>query len=211
MKNIFLSIVVICALAVAGVGGVLADWTESDSGDYCFTAGYLNLVLDVNGSAIDQDDIGSIICAEGFEPGWHMEKTLSFHVYGDDTVTGANLSVNSTFLNDEMTRYEPELTAGDTTTVGGELQNFLKVTIWDDTDADHVKDVGETVIYDDVSLSTVMAGLPFQMQLTKCVDYFFGISVRLPSYAEAPSVNQCMSDKVWGTVTFTVTAIHGAS
>ena len=68
MRNIFLSVVIVAALVVAGIGGTLADWTEDDSGDYCFSAGYLNLRVD-KGQMDDPNNPGE------FLPVWFMQTT----------------------------------------------------------------------------------------------------------------------------------------
>jgi predicted ribosomally synthesized peptide with SipW-like signal peptide len=49
MKNIFLSIVVVCALVIAGVGGTLATWSDSEiSYDNIIVTGAVDLKVDGN-------------------------------------------------------------------------------------------------------------------------------------------------------------------
>ena len=221
MKNIFLSVVVVAALVVAGIGGTLADWVDMDEGDYCLDAGYLNLVVDIDGVILDEDPgtggdqyYGQIFCESMMEPGDSGSTTLSFHVYGDMSIEAGDLYVYGDWDDDEGTYLEPEETAGDTTDDEGELQDFLTLTIWWDTNDDGIVDIGETIIATG-SVEDIFDCIgddpndPYYIgELTECVEYYIGIKWELPSYATAPNVNQCMSDSISGDIQFVVEAVH---
>ncbi|UCH42967.1 MAG: hypothetical protein JSW16_00020 [Dehalococcoidales bacterium] len=236
MRNILLSVVVVAALVVAGIGGTLADWVEDDHGSYCLTAGYLNLRVDIDGNWImegpytaDQDpegvgvpmayyadDLGELICESGIEPGDSDETTLSFHIYGDTSITGAKVTVSGTIESLENTVVEPEITAGDRTFGAGpdqgELDDFMQIMIWLELDGDNTYEDGEVLLYEGswAGLIACLENDPSQLEfeLVKCVTYYVGFAWELPGYDEEPDVNQCMTDSIGGTVTFTAEAIH---
>lgn len=220
MKKIFLSVVIICALAVAGIGGVLADWVEDDYGDYCASAGYLNLVVDVDNVILDNDAgtggdqyVGQLVCDNNLEPGMGDEVTLSFHVHGDATILGANLYISGTILDDEGLYLEPEHTAGDLTPNDGELQDFLLMKLWWD-DGDNIYQAGEGIIFEGTLTELLCCiGGPagdgyFVGFLDECVDYYIGVEYHLATYVEDPDVNQVMDDEVCGNIYFVVEAVH---
>ncbi len=146
MKNIFLSVVVVCALAVAGIGGTLADWQLADvEGNYNWDAGFLTLEIDLDGvwlvpgaGQLPEGNVGYLINADSIAPGDSGETTLSFHVYADPADPGAtaNLTVSGFVNSFEHDMLAPEALAGDTTdglgTDAGELQDFLVIKLWFD-------------------------------------------------------------------------------
>ena len=241
MRNIFLSVVIVAALVVAGIGGTLADWTEDDHGDFCWYAGFLNLKVDraqagepvyimqladfdIDGNTILDDwyyadDLGTIICDHNMEPGNGGEETLSFHIEGDSTIAGADLTVTGTLTQAENGMQEPEITAGDNTPLEGELADFLYIRIWVEEDGNNVYNEGPTecILYEGTLAGLVAcagSGVP-SFYLEKCNVYFLGVQWELAHYTDAgviapanANVNQCMTDKIDGTVIFTVDAVH---
>ena len=221
MKNIFLSVVVVAALVVAGIGGTLADWVDTDQGDYCLNAGYLNLVIDIDGIILDDEPgdggdqyFGEVFCESVIEPTDSGSTTLSFHVMGDQSIESGELYVRGTWSDDEGSYLEPEYTAGDMTDDEGELQDFLIITIWWDDNDDGVVDATETVIYTG-SLEDLMDCIgndptdPHYIgELTECVTYYLGVKWELPGYDVEPNVNQCMTDSVGGFLYFSAEAVH---
>ncbi len=143
MKNIFLSVVVIAALAVAGVGGTLAQWqNEPLEGDYLWDAGFLNLVVDIEGRWLEpvrdaEGDlsIGDLINEDQLMPGDTGHRTFSLHAFADPA-TGyhAHLTVTGTADNFENGVQDPELAAGDdllnASPNDGELADFLVIKLW---------------------------------------------------------------------------------
>ena len=231
MKSIFLSVAVIGALVVAGIGGTFADWVEDDHGGYCFTNGFVNLVVDVNGVWDDVDDIGEIICETGLEPGDSGEVTLSFHAYGDPASGHyATVSINGTCDSFELGCVEPEETEGDATCGSGsdqgELQDYLVMFIWEDMydSGDNVTPPGdnvwqeeeERVIFCGTFADLIGGSTTFDVDI--CEEYYVGVAWEIANYGESycgngcaitPSlnreVNKSMTDKLSGTVYFTVT------
>ena len=139
MKNVFLSVVIIAALAVAGVGGTLAQWqVDPVEGDYNWDAGYLDLKIDVEGIWLVPDatgHVGSLINEDSIMPGQTGHTTFSLHAEAAPA-TGyhANLTVTGTADNFEYDVKNPELVAGDDSTTGGsndgELADFLVIKLW---------------------------------------------------------------------------------
>ena len=57
MKNIFLTVVIVCALAIAGVGGTLAGFSDTERAlENYFEVGNMDLKVTVGQSAIEYDD-----------------------------------------------------------------------------------------------------------------------------------------------------------
>lgn len=222
MRNILLSLVMVAVLVAGGVGGTLADWRESDHGDYCWDAGYLNLVIDFDGVEVDLDYVGDLICENDIEPGDCGEETLSFHLKGAPASGHyGTLAVTGTLDDFENTCVEPEKTAGDTSQAAeddGELDNVLGIKMWVD-DGDNVWEWGECIIYCGTfaDLVTCASSLdPIVIPLDICTDYYLGVKWVLPYYdttywggpctygpfTEA-QINQAMTDSLSGIVTFT--------
>ena len=232
MRNIFLSVVIVAALVVAGIGGTLADWVEDDYGQFCWDAGYLNLKVDVDGTWLTtlatfdvdgdgdvdaddwyySDDLGELICQSNIEPTDSGKTSLSFHIEGDSTITGAKVTVGGTIDSLENGMVEPEITAGDTTAIEGELDDFMNIKLWIELDNDGTCEAGDVVLYDGpiAGLIDCIENNPEQLQfeLVKCTVYYLVIEWELPGYDVEPNVNQCMTDSLGGNVLFTAEAIH---
>ena len=233
MRNILLSLVMVAVLVAGGVGGVFADWVEDDESGYCWTAGSLNLKIDIGGIGgivYDQQDVPDIICESGLEPGDCGEETVSFHIEGDPA-SGyyANLTISGTCDNKENGMIEPEETAGDTTggipgMGNGELGDYLVLKLWCD-DGDNIFQMDEhpgilfygtfNDLMDDIANNPSM----LTAQLDICTVYYLGIEWEIAGYgvtyfehsdgtgitpSPADEVNQCMTDSLSGNIYFTV-------
>jgi len=70
MKNVFLSVVIICALTIAGVGGVFADYQDIEtSHDNYFETGSLDLLVsDMQGNLWEDPNVPVVIDADNIMP-----------------------------------------------------------------------------------------------------------------------------------------------
>jgi predicted ribosomally synthesized peptide with SipW-like signal peptide len=159
MKNIFLSVVVICALAVAGIGGTLAGFTDTElSENNYFEVGSLDLrVGDAAGTEYDDPNLPTLIEANLMWPCGSQEFFFDMHSVSDPEGEAANAYIQfQDFYCAELPttlhptgRPEPENVAEN----GGELANetiaglgpvrqnstlpdFIEVYIQFDTDGD---------------------------------------------------------------------------
>ena len=216
MKNIILSLMMVAVLVTAGVGGVFAGWEEDEVAGYCFGAGMMNLEIDLDGKIYDpfSDDLGSprkIICAEGIEPGDNGKVTVSLHVTSDPSSADYYTTVAigaSSLLDDENTLVKPEETAGDTTPGsagigGGELDDFLVITLWWDTDNDGT---GDVQIWTGTYAALVSQSQPVTLCLRSCETHYVLVEWELADYGSTQSpdseVNKCMTDSLGGRITF---------
>jgi predicted ribosomally synthesized peptide with SipW-like signal peptide len=80
MKNIFLSVVVICALAVAGVGGTLAGFSDTElSEDNYFEVGSLDLKVSYKGVEYDDPFVPTMFNATKMWPCISKDFTFDMH------------------------------------------------------------------------------------------------------------------------------------
>jgi hypothetical protein len=84
MKSIVLSVVVISALISAGVGGILADFSDYEvSEDNSFSTGALDLVLsDYAGNEYDGDDVPAFVTLGDAWPCCTKDYYIDIHNYG---------------------------------------------------------------------------------------------------------------------------------
>jgi hypothetical protein len=89
MKSIFLSVVVVCALVVAGVGGTLADFFDIEkSEDNLFEVGALDLRVSKNGVEYDDFFVLMIIDVSGACPCCSKDALWDVHNAGEGQGTG---------------------------------------------------------------------------------------------------------------------------
>ena len=89
MKNVILSVVVIGALVIAGVGGTLADFSDIEkSEDNSFEVGALDLKVSVDGVEYDDPDVPMIIAAGGAFPCCSKDALFDVHNTGEGQETG---------------------------------------------------------------------------------------------------------------------------
>ena len=217
MKNILLSVVVIAMLVAGGVGGTLAGWQDEEYGEYCFTAGSLDLQIDLNGEVFEpfSDDLQNprdIICEDGLEPGDSGNVSVSMHVISDPAGEGyyTLVTVDVSSLQDcDNGPAGPEVQAGDNTTGipgadEGELDDFLMITLSWDEDCNGTPD---TLIVGPVTYASLVSGAPITLCLFSCENCCVIVEWELAGYGSAQSpdseVNLCMTDSLGGRVTFT--------
>ncbi len=87
MKNIFLSVVVICALAVAGIGGTLAGMSDTDrSLENYFEVGNMDLKVSVGQNGVEYDDpVPAIVDAGLVWPCESADFNWNVHNLSDNT------------------------------------------------------------------------------------------------------------------------------
>jgi predicted ribosomally synthesized peptide with SipW-like signal peptide len=79
------------------------------------------------------------------KPGDHGTNVISLHVNSNDAYVCMRADNVQNLEND---RIDPEIAAGDTTDVQGELSQYLNLFVWEDLDGDGVYDrSGETALY----------------------------------------------------------------
>lgn len=159
-------VVFVGAIAIGATGAFFSD-TETSTGN-TFAAGAIDLridntsyVTDCNLADVD-NCTGALVASPNntwqlsdltnqlffsfidLKPGDIGEDTISIHVGSNDAWACMAADLTSTPDNGIN---EPEGDAGDVTDgpTGGELQNFLSFTFWED-DGDNVYEVGETII-----------------------------------------------------------------
>ena len=127
MKSIFLSVVVICALAIAGIGGVFADYQDIDvSYDNYFETGDLNLMVSQAGNDYDSPNIPMIVAVNDGMPEC-SDKSFHFDLYNSGNYTQAPygyvyLHVKNLACEGNG-KTEPELAAETAATAIGELED----------------------------------------------------------------------------------------
>lgn len=114
MKSVFLSIVVICALAIAGIGGVFANYQDIEtSEDNYVETGDLDLKVSYKGVDYDDPNVPMLISADNFMPEC-MDKSFHFdlHNAGDyDQGTGWVYFHFKNLKFKDTGRSEPEIAA----------------------------------------------------------------------------------------------------
>lgn len=127
MKSIFLSVVVICALAIAGIGGVFADYQDIDvSYDNYFETGDLNLMVSQGGLDYDSPNIPMIVAIPNAMPEC-SDKSCHFDLYNSGNYTQQPYGYvymhfkNLACMGNGKT--EPELAAETAATAIGELKD----------------------------------------------------------------------------------------
>ena len=69
MKNIFLAVVIVCALAVAGIGGVFADYQDIEtSSDNYFETGTLDLLVSQRDVLYEDPNVPMLVSTDDFMP-----------------------------------------------------------------------------------------------------------------------------------------------
>ena len=86
MRSIFLTVVVVCALGIAGIGGVFANYQDIDisSGNYVETGDLDLKVSDAQGTLWDTPNIPSLVYADNFMPEC-TDKSFHFDLHNAGT------------------------------------------------------------------------------------------------------------------------------
>lgn len=128
MKKIVVSLMVIVVVLVLIGGGTYAMFSDTETGSgNTFTAGTLNLQV---GSA---DPTTETIAIANLKP-TDTGNAANWLVKNLGSLSGTLTIATSAITNNENTRSEVEIAAGDTTDNVGELGTLLKVAFWMDTD-----------------------------------------------------------------------------
>jgi len=161
-KKILASLSIIGAVAALAVGGTIAYFsdTENSSGN-TFTAGNLDLKVDdnctYNGQSVQdctwqETDLTNQLFFNysDVKPGDSGENTVSLHVHDNPAWVCAEIS---NLKNYENGCNNPETKAGDATCDSpgegqGELQSYLRFTVWRDANCNNIKDSEEQLLVD---------------------------------------------------------------
>jgi predicted ribosomally synthesized peptide with SipW-like signal peptide len=89
MKNVVLSVVIIAALAAAGIGGTLASFSDVEKSEgNTFATGALDLTVSYMGQEYDDPDVPMILNAGGAFPECSKDATWDVHNTGEGQGTG---------------------------------------------------------------------------------------------------------------------------
>ena len=148
MKKILLSLGIIMLVGgmVAGATGAFFNDTETSTGNV-LTAGNIDLTVDSFGAMHNGVDVSQqqttwtarnlngqkFFVFEDLKPGDHGRRHVSLHADSNEAYA-CLLLVNKN--DQENVRTEPEIDAGDTTDVGGELSSNIEIFAWQDDDSD---------------------------------------------------------------------------
>lgn len=158
MKNIFLSVVIICALVIAGVGGTLAGFSDTEqSFDNYFEVSNMDLkVSDANGNEYDDPDVPALVFADLAWPCESRDYSFDMHNLSDSGGDGkagyAYIKIKNIECKDVYTTKfpdsnpEPEDVAQDggllnqeTIVIGDEefcVADFIEIALFFDIDGD---------------------------------------------------------------------------
>jgi predicted ribosomally synthesized peptide with SipW-like signal peptide len=132
-KKVLISLSVIGVVAAIAIGGTIAYFSdvETSTGN-TFTAGTLDLIIDIDGVLQPNPFVGPIFEQEDMKPGDNGEKTLSLHV-DNDACGFISIAIDTDFDN---TCTEPEGKdedpAGGVCDADGELNDEVNWVIWRD-------------------------------------------------------------------------------
>lgn len=148
MKKILLSLAVIVVVAGTVAGGTIAFFndTETSTGNI-FTAGSIDLTVDSFGAMYNGADVSQqqstwtarnlttqkFFTFEDVKPGDHGRRHVSLHADSNEAYA-CLLLVNKN--DQENVRTDPEIGAGDSTDVPGELSSNIEIFAWQDNDSD---------------------------------------------------------------------------
>jgi hypothetical protein len=146
------------------------------------------------------------------KPGDIGENTVSLHITGQSAWVCAQVQNVKNFDNgctDPEKNLEDASSCGDPGAGSGELQNYLKMTVWQDKDCDNVLDAGEKVLLDKVPFGVGMWPIadsktmtdPLKAEKTYCI----GIGWYLP----AGTGNIMQTDSLLGDLKFTAVSAQG--
>ena len=148
MKKILLSLATIVVVAGVAAGGTVAFFndTETSTGNI-FTAGSIDLTVDSFGAMYNGVDVSQqqstwtarnlttqkFFTFEDVKPGDHGRRHISLHADSNEAYA-CLLLVNKD--DQENVRTDPEIDAGDSTDVPGELSSNIEIFAWQDDDSD---------------------------------------------------------------------------
>lgn len=157
MKAVFLSIVVVCALVVAGIGGTLAGFSDTEQSlNNVFEVGNLDLKVSVGDFEYDDPDVPAIVGAYLAWPCVSQDFSFDLHNLSDNPQPAhVYLTIkNITHYEVETAKHpdgrpEPEVVAEEGGTLANQtipamgawgqnctLSDFIEVVIYFDTDGD---------------------------------------------------------------------------
>jgi len=128
-KKILVSLSVIAAIAALAIGGTIAYFSdvETSTGN-TFTAGELDLIVDING--VDQNPLVSkLFDLDDMKPGDKGEKTLSLKVADNPACGFVDISIYDD-LDNNCTEPEAADEGAGCPLAGGELNDAINWMIW---------------------------------------------------------------------------------
>ena len=154
MKNIIISLVIIAAVATLIGTGIAANFsdTESATGN-TFTAGTLNLKVGDADPCTEKILLGM----DNLKPG-DTGNAANWLAKNTGTIAGDLTVAVGAITNDENTRSEVEIAAGDTTDNVGELGANLKIAFWMDVDKDNAWSENDYYLKSDETVVSWVSG-----------------------------------------------------
>ncbi|KKS78728.1 MAG: hypothetical protein UV54_C0053G0008 [Candidatus Beckwithbacteria bacterium GW2011_GWA2_43_10] len=192
-RKILLSLIVIAAVSAAVVKGTQALFSDTEtSNDNTFAASSLDLTV---GSTTNGQNTVKFTVAN-MKPTDAQTGTYTLNNIG--SLAGYLDLESISITNNENSRLEPEIQAGDTTDGAGELQTLVNLEIFVDTNNNGVKDGTETDIYNGKAGS-----IAANYDVSQSIDA--GATTYLTVIADWPSQvndNQAMGDDMTVNMTF---------
>lgn len=156
-KKLIIAIATLAVVAAAGAYGTIAFFSDNEtSSNNTFVAGSIDLKVADTMAQITQDqttDLNGWSAADlttqkffdfsDLKPGDWGKDTIELTVESNPAYVCGNIAItakNENGIND------PEIDANDNTADQGELQKYLDMYVWVDTDCDGIKDANETEI-----------------------------------------------------------------
>lgn len=169
MNKVLLSLLTVAGVGVLAFGATQAFFsdTETSTGNV-LQAGSIDLTVTGNFTSPANGSTGNFVFPQGSVNGLFAFTDLK----PGDTGTG-KVTINATsnpywacvgltnLEDNENLIVDPEAEAGDTTADNGELDNFLRVAVWKDTDNDGVYDGGETQLAGSPFLASSLSTTPW--------------------------------------------------
>lgn len=200
MRKILLSlitIVVVSAAVVTGTQALFSD-TETSTGN-TFAAGTLDLTVDstTNGSNTVKFTVANMQPTDTQTGIYTLNNTGSLAGYLDLE----SISVT----NNENTRLEPEIQAGDLTDDAGELQDLVDLKVFIDTNGNGALDGAEAYIYNGKA-GSIAGSYGLNQQINAGATTYLTVIADWPNQA---TDNQAMGDDMTLGMTFELAQTTG--
>ncbi|MBO8180077.1 MAG: hypothetical protein H0Z19_06300 [Archaeoglobus sp.] len=208
MKNVWYSLLVVGLIGIGLGAGTIAYFSDTEMAPGTFTAGSLDLKVDLNSTYwkwdgnvyyhnFSEKDLGEsdyFWQLDDVKPGDSGEMTVSLHLYDNPGYLWFMVDVKE---DDDNGITEPESEAGDSTDgVGeGELDDYIYVMIWRDDDCDNKLDVYEDEcecpICDGNGNGIESEQILWEGYLNEISDQSFNLSEHLPDGYMEPCETYC--------------------